>query len=149
MSVKNGGGSGVFVEIGRGRWRLERTLLRRVDRLARFLVRGALEVRVALEGCHDLGLREAHTVAFACERGREAWDRAISAGDGGGLDVCQERWRGALLAAAFACTLWLNAPSWAFTRLLSSPPSARCSRLCSIHWAWAAVFLLPPASASR
>ena len=53
----------------RRRWRLERTLFRGVERLARFLVLGALEVRLQRKGCLDLCCREASTVAFRCAWG--------------------------------------------------------------------------------
>ena len=46
--------------------RLERTLFRQVDRVARFLVRGASEVRLQRKGCLDLCCREASTGAFRC-----------------------------------------------------------------------------------
>ena len=49
--------------------RLERTRLRGSERLARLLVRGALEVRLMRKGCLDLCCREASTDAFRCAWG--------------------------------------------------------------------------------
>ena len=58
--------------------RLERTHFRALYRLARLLVRGALEVRLQRKGCLDLCCREVSTEAIRC-----AW----GAGWGGGMRV--------------------------------------------------------------
>ena len=61
--------------------RLERTVFRALYRLARLLVRDALEVRLQLNGCLDLCCREVSTLAFRC-----AWGAGW--GGGGGMSEC-------------------------------------------------------------
>ena len=65
--VRAGGGN--VLRLTASALRLERTLFRHVERLARLLVRGALEVRLQRKGCLDLCCREASTDAFRCAWG--------------------------------------------------------------------------------